>query len=561
MPLMGSLYVGQSGLQTSQNALNTTAHNMSNADTVGYVRQQVLQGTRIYNTIKVDFKAIANQQVGLGVNYSKTRQVRDYFLDKTYRQELGRQEFYTVSRDALEEIEFLLDEMNGETFQDSLDNLWTSVQELTKDPSSAVTQGLLIERCAEFLDRADAVYEGLKDYQNNLNSTIKEKVDTINDHAKAIKELNDRIRHIEVAGFEEANDLRDARNQLIDELAGMANISYSEDTEGNICIQLEGEDLVKRDVVYEIGLDQDPETGFYTPFWIHNAPFTINVDGEREYNIEGALVYDMEQVISSDLNTDVGSLKSTLIARGDHVANFKDLEEKNYTNSVTQSVVMNVQAEFDQLIHNIATTMNKVLADAAEAAYAAGDTTYLRDKNGNPIQIFQKIATEGYDENGRFITEGYDEDGNYIPEEDTIYNWYTIDNLKINQELLQQPTLLGFVLHDDSVDFDTMEKMKEAFMAESSTLNPFVKKQSSFMDYYSDLVAQIANSGHVYESILTNQQETVDSTFSAREQIIGVSADEELTNMVKFQNAYNASSRYINVIDEMIEHIINTLGM
>lgn len=550
MPLMGSLYIGKSGLQTGQNALNTTAHNMSNADTVGYVRQQVLQGTRIYNTIKVNFDAVSNQQVGLGVNYSKTRQVRDYFLDKTYRQELGRQEFYTVSRDAMEEIEFLLDEMNGETFQNSLDNLWTSVQELAKDPSSAVTQGLLIERCAEFLDRADAVYEGLKDYQNNLNSTIQNKVKTINEHAQAIKDLNDRIRFIEVGGFEEANDLRDARNQLIDELAGMANISYTEDPEGNVCIQLEGEDLVKRDVVYEIGLDMDPETGFYTPFWIHNAPFTLNEEGEREYDIENALVYDMEQVISSDLNTDVGSLKSTLIARGDHVATFKDLEEENYTNSVTQSVIMNVQAEFDQLIHNIATTMNKVLADAAEAAYAAGDTTYLRDKNGNPIQIFQKIATEGYDENGDFIEE-----------DDSIYNWYTIDNLKINQELLQQPTLLGFILHDDSVDYDTMAKIKEAFMAETNTLNPYIKKQSSFMDYYSDLVSQVANSGHVYESILTNQQETVDSTFSAREQIIGVSADEELTNMVKFQNAYNASSRYINVIDEMLEHIINTLGV
>jgi len=75
------------------------------------------------------------------------------------------------------------------------------------------------------------------------------------------------------------------------------------------------------------------------------------------------------------------------------------------------------------------------------------------------------------------------------------------------------------------------------------------------------LVSQIANSGSVYGSILTNQQETVDSTFSAREQIIGVSHDEELTNMVKYQNAYNASSRYINVIDEMLEHILNTLGV
>ena len=158
--------------------------------------------------------------------------------------------------------------MNGETFQSSLDNLWTAVQELSKDPSSAVTQGLLIERCSEFLARADSVYSGIKEYQLNLNETIKQKVDTINDHAKQIKELNDKIRHMEVAGFEEANDLRDVRNQLIDELAAMANISYTEDVDGNVCIQLEGEDLVKRDVVYEIGLDTDATTGFYTPFLI-----------------------------------------------------------------------------------------------------------------------------------------------------------------------------------------------------------------------------------------------------------------------------------------------------
>lgn len=552
MPLMGSLYIGKSGLQTSQNALNTTAHNMSNADTVGYVRQQVMLGTSIYNTIKVDFKAVSNQQIGLGVEYSKTRQVREYFLDKTYRQELGRCEFYTVSKDALEEIEFLLDEMNGEAFQNSLDNLWTAVQELTKDPSSAVTQGLLIERCSEFLARADSVYEGLKAYQLNLNETIQQKVDDINDHAKKIKELNDKIRYIEVGGFEEANDLRDARNQLVDELAGMANISYSEDIDGNICIQLEGEDLVKRDVVYEIGLDTDETTGFYTPFWIHNAKFTLDADGNRIYDITGAEVYNLEMVISSDLNTDVGSLKSTLLARGDHIANFTDLKPENYKNSISQSVVMNVMAEFDQLIHNIATEMNKVLHNAAEKAYEAGDKTYLRDKNGNPIQIFQKIATPGYDENHNYISEEpYDDHGKL----------YTIDNIKINQDLLQQPTLLGFVMADDSVDFDTMTAMKAAFMTENNVLNPTVKKSSSFIDYYGDLVSQIANSGSVYGSILTNQQETVDSTFSAREQIIGVSHDEELTNMVKYQNAYNASSRYINVIDEMLEHILNTLGV
>ena len=59
---------------------------------------------------------------------------------------------------------------------------------------------------------------------------------------------------------------------------------------------------------------------------------------------------------------------------------------------------------------------------------------------------------------------------------------------------------------------------------------------------------------------MDSQTVTVDSLFNAREQVVGVSSDEELTNMIMFQNAYNASSRYINVISEMLEHVLTTLG-
>ena len=96
MSLMGSLYTGVSGLQTSNNALNTTAHNMSNLDTEGYTRQQVAQATRTYVTISKS-QSTSWQQLGLGVNYSQTRQVRDYFLDKNYRRESGRSAFYDIS--------------------------------------------------------------------------------------------------------------------------------------------------------------------------------------------------------------------------------------------------------------------------------------------------------------------------------------------------------------------------------------------------------------------------------------------------------------------------------
>lgn len=579
MPLMGSLYIGVSGLQTSQNALNTTAHNISNTDTTGYVRQQILQGSATYDTIKTSYKSVANQQLGLGVVYSKTRQVRDVFLDATYRKESGRSAFYEVSADALGEVENLLDEMNGETFQESVSDLWTAVQEMAKDPSSAITQGMFLERCSEFLARSQSVYDGLADYQMSLNETVKKNTNRINEIADQIKALNDEIRAIEISNtkeygvsFERANDLRDTRNSLIDELSTYGNISYEEDVDCTVWVQLEGEDLVRGEVAYKLGLYEDANTGFYTPFWIKNAKFSVDNEGNRYYTQEEATkaqVYDLTRKISSDLNTDIGALKSSLLARGDHKADYTDLMEDRYDNEISQSVCMNIMAEFDQLVHGIATTINKVLADAA---YAARDinpsSTYLMTTDpltGKmvPIQVFQKIASDGYDAAGNYNPE---QPGTYDPTTDSVTGYvqetlYTTTNMQINAALLRQPTLLGFVKIDGQVDYTTMENLKAAFTAENMTLNPNVKKKSSFEDYYGDLVSQVANSGSVYRSLIDSQEKTVAATSNAREQIIGVSQDEELTFMVKFQNAYNASSRYINVVDDMLEHIINTLAV
>ena len=357
-------------------------------------------------------------------------------------------------------------------------------------------------------------------------------------------------------GFERANDLRDERNRMLDELSTMGKISYSEDLNGQVNVQFEGVDLVKREVVYEIGLLQDENTGFYTPFWTQNAEYVINAQGIKEYNIEGAKVFDLNTVISSNLNTDIGSLKSMLLARGDHRADYTDIKEENYNYSVSQSVIMNIQGEFDQLIHNVVTTINQVLVDAANAAKAAGNN-YMQNADGSPVIIFEKIGAQSYEQlaDGTWVETTPDERLNGYKG-----SLFSISNITINRDLVQVPTKLGFIKEDGSIDYETMEIMKAKFSEESNTLNPKVKKKTSFVDYYGDLVAQVANSGSVYKGIMANQQATVNATFSAREQVIGVSSDDELTNMIRYQNAYNASSRYINVISEMLEHLISRLG-
>ena len=565
MPLMGSLYIGQSGLQTSQNLLNTTAHNMSNLDTTGYTRQQSLLGDKEYTTIKFNGAGVSNQQIGLGVTYSKVRQVRDIFLDQTYRKESGRSMFYSTSYEVMTEVENILGELYGITFSKSLGEdggLQEAIDELAKTPSDSVVQGLVVQRATAFLENAQAVYNGISDYQDNLNLKVKSQVDKINEYGKKIHDLNIQILKVESGGIESANDLRDTRNLLLDELSEMAKISYKEDVYGNVLVQLEGHDFVSRDLVYEIGLDQDNTTGFYTPFWTVDASYTINSEGKKEYDIEGAEVFNLTQTVSSDLNTDIGELKAILLARGDHRADYTDLQDKNqYNRDISQSILMNVQAEFDQLIHQVTTGINKVLENAADT-----ETGYLCEQvevDGQlvyrPIQLFQKRATEGFsyekDNDGNITGVVYNEED---PEnKETLY---TTSNLMINPALLKEPTLLGMVKPDGSEDYQTAAALLQTFKDEGMTLNPNLTTKLNYADYYSDLVGQISNSGSVFKKISESQADTVEATSAAREQIVGVSSDEELNNMIRFQNAYNASSRYINVINEMLEHLLNSLA-
>lgn len=550
MPLMGSIYVGQSGLQSSNNALNTAAHNLANIETAGYTRQQVLQGNKTYTTLGV--AAVSDMQIGLGVDYTKCRQVRDQFLDASYRKENGRSSFYGICSETTGEIETLLGEMEGASFKESMDKLWTSVQELQKDPSSSITQGVFVSTCSQFLERATAVYEGLNNYQNNLNSRITGMVEDINSIADQIFTLNNKVLRAEI-GIEEANDYRDQRNHLLDKLSSMVNIKVNENAKGGVEIYAEGVPLLIGDTVTHMEVRQN-DFGFNEVTW------------GSLYDYEE--VYNFHQEVSSEINTDVGELKALLMARGDHRANYSDLDvsqeiyngghEKQNDIPVAASVVMNAQAQFDRLIHNIVTSINNVITDNA-----------TNESDTQSYEVFVRMATDRYGLDGQYIKE----DTSGAPKD--LNTMYTISNIKVNPDLLKVPTKNKFIKDDKSVDFEKATKLVEIFAGTGKvmnlntdppseqnaawTLNPNTNARLGFIAFYDSAVGSLANVGSVYNSIVSSQEATVDSLEDSRQQVLGVSSEEELQNIIKFQNAYNASSRYINVVNEMLEHILTAI--
>ena len=180
----GSLYVGASGIQSQQNALNVVANNLSNVNTKGYVRQQVLFTDTDYTTFAN--ASVSDQQLGLGVQIGDVIHARDQFLDKAYRGENGRQAFYAASFDATSEIETQLQESYGAAFNESVLALYEAFSEFAKNPSDAVNQNLVMQKASLFVTRASGVNEGLKTYQQTLNQKITDDVNRINELGRKI---------------------------------------------------------------------------------------------------------------------------------------------------------------------------------------------------------------------------------------------------------------------------------------------------------------------------------------------------------------------------------------
>lgn len=600
MSLFGSLYLGDSGIRTSQSALNTVAHNLSNLNTPGYVRQQVANADSTYTYGGRSVRGW-QQQVGTGAKYAECRHVRDTFLDMAYREEYGRSNYYEISYSAILQIEDILGELDGAAFKESVwgtTGLWNAMQELSKDPNNTVNMSVLMSKAASFIENATSVYQSFQEYQNNLNTQIKDSIKDINSIGNRIFELNKAIMKIECGGVENANDLRDERDQLLDALAGYGNITYTEEPNTAVTVLFNGTSFVNEACVFEMEVSTDKDTGFVTPYWKQNLTYTTDAKGNKVPDYESAQVFNLKDEISTGAKTDVGSLRALLLARGDHVANYTDLEVgactdekldklrisadeydekdglKYYNDYISKSILMNIEAEFDNLVHAIATKINEVIA-----ANCDPKTKYLCNEDGSPMQMFQKESGSGYEKvilssteadllkaQGVKLYQIYDDDEEPVPnmywkyiEEDanapqTLYN---CSNMKINQKLLQSPSLLGFTWQENSVDYNIGKKFVEAFAEEGIYLNPKATDISSFEKCYEDLIAQATNSGYVFGQLYEFEQLAMEQADNERQTVIGVSSDEELEHMIMYHNAYNAASRYINVINSMLDTLLN----
>lgn len=571
--MMTGLYVGLSGLRTSSNSLNTTANNLTNVNTEGYVRQQVVNKDMMYNYVTTT-SGFNRGQSGLGVSVATINHVRDIFLDKAYRKELGRQNFYEKIYDAVYEIEVQFGEadgIEGIAFQSALTDLRSAVNKVTEAPGEQVFRAGLVQSAVQFVDKAQLVYNGLQKYQNTLNDEVIATVDKINGIGEQIMDLNRRIAKIEAGGVENAADLRDSRDLLLDELSSYCKIQYSEDNRGVVEVSVEGVPFVDELSVSYMGTELITESNFVRPVWafMDNQP-----------------VYALTAEISTEANTDIGGLKGLLAARGEISPTCSDMAEPNpadypngaadsgyieamnryalYTKSSNYSVVVNTMANFDKMINSIVENINNLFCPETEYTASDGTVYTILDKDTAPrakdgtygVELFSRAYTDRYTEmvidgQSMLVRNNTNDFGNKSD--------YTINNIAVNNVILKDYSMMALTTADGADDYETANKLVELFSKDTLTYNGGLDGLT-FEEFYETLTGDVATSGKIYRSMMDNEESLAKGLDNKRQEIMGVSSDDELGNMIKYQQAYNAASRYVNVVSEMIESLINNTG-
>ena len=561
----GSLYVGASGLQNAQNAINTTANNLANVDTKGYVRQQVRYADKNYTILKDSRANVNMQQSGLGVSIGDVVHARDIFLDKTYRQETGRMSFYSARYETATYVEDLMQELNGQQFKQSVSDLWQAFQEVSTKPADSTNQNLVLQKADLLVSRTQKLYSDLQNYQSNINDQIKDDVDRVNTIGNRIYELNLQIQKVEAGGTETAMTLRDERDSLLDELGNYGRIEVTEDATGFAYVDMEGVRFVDENRCYNMGLNAADGTGFYTPYWPQQS------DVEKGQYVP---VFRLSGEISSEMNTDIGSIKSKLLVRGDTYGRREDMASEESYGNIEGCTLMEVEAELDVLFSRIVKSMNDIYCPNTETTsaftstdgrtYPAG-TKILDEENcargvdGElpPRELFTRIGIDRYTK----VT-GTDGKTYYVYNEedpDVSSTRYAIGTITVNSDLKRQITLMPAYKKDGSVDYEMGAKLAAAWEVKDMKLNPYDQKPCTFEEYYDKMVDQLGIEGNTYKSVTETLSGAVSSVDSKRQQVSGVSSDEELSNMIKFQSAYNAASRFMNVISEMTETIVTGL--
>lgn len=540
------LNIALTGLYAAQRNLDTVNHNLSNINTPGYSRQQtVQQASRAMHMYD------GTGMVGTGTDIISVDRIRDEYLDFKYWSENLALGEWQAKKNALEEIERTFNEPseNGSGFNKIMDDFFAAIDDLSQSPGDLSARKVVINRGVALARYFNNVATHFEKIQQDMNDAVKLKVDEINAIAMEIQQLNRQIYTLEADG-NVANDLRDQRGVLVDKLSKIVNIDANEVVVGKL------------------------------PNGLDNKNFVITISGKAlvdHFSVSKLKVSQREKKLNEEDADKLYEVSwedgNTLNVRGGELRGYLDMRDGNMdiNGSPNYKGIPYYIARLNEFVRKFAMAINEGIVETAD-----GSNPLVKKYPGHADGYgIQKPGASVCPEGIRFFTMvGWSNIENKTTELDSAeflggaasisdisdrYKMLTAKNFSLSGDLLNQQygeyniaASLGTGLNEDNKNLLEFLNMRH---------DTHLFSEGTPEDYMKSLVASLGIDSQQAAQITKNQENIARQIDNRRMSVSGVSIDEEMANLVRFQHAYNAAAKMIATMAEIYDTLINRIGV
>ena len=540
------LEIAMRGLYSSQRAMANIAHNVDNANTPGYSRQVANQ-----NAARPILVANSAGMLGMGSDVVSIDRVRDTFLDEKYWSEAQYLGEWNVKSTIIEDMQTVYNEPSENGYTKIISDFYSSLQTLTTDPSSLSTRAMVKERGVAVAKYFNSVALNFDHLQEDYNNMVNAKVEEVNNLADQIKELNLQIYHFEVMG-NKANDLRDSRGYLVDKLSKIVNVS-----------------------AYET------ETGLKLPNGEKETRFVVTISGKAIVDHEQSVHLKCESRETKLNEEDMENLFEVSWA-DDNKLQLKSGELKGYLDmrdgndgeigpdgkkSPDCKGIPYYQRKMNEFVRTFAMSFNEGIIDTdgdgdLDNTEGHVDGYTLTGTGPSGIRFFTMM-----DEYGEYMSSADFASKMGVtgasPVEDFVagYKNLTARNFSISFDIENDPSeniAASIPLAPGAVEAGNNENIKNLLEMRHNT---YMFMEGAPEDFIKTVISSLGVDGQQYNQYLDVQEGITNQIENRRHSISGVSLNEEMTNLVKNQQIYGAAAAMIQSFSEVLDILVNRLGI
>lgn len=532
------------GLYAAQRGLTNVNHNIDNINTPGYSRQALSQ-----QASRPMLTTDGTGMLGTGTDVTGVNRVRDEYLDTKYRSEAQYLGEWNIKSTMLEEMQTMYNEPSSSGFNTILNDFYDNLQQLSTDPSNLSTRAAVKEKAimvAKYFNSVAAHFEYL---QNDTNNIIYAKVQEINSLSDQIAKLNQQIYNYEVTG-NVANDLRDQRGNLVDKLSGLVNIQAYDVVAGKLpngrddsrfVITISGKAIVDHTMVSHLSTTQRKS----------------KLNDEDIENL-----YDVGWADGNKLTVKSGELKGYIEIRDGN-------DEVN--GSPDYRGIPFYQRKMNEFVRVFARTFNEGVIDidgdgVLDKVNGHTDGYKLNSVTGDPeagIRFFTMLDKYGDTVGsvdfaqgaGAVLDDPLTTDANeYL---DAMYSHITAKNFSISKEIYEDPSN-NIATSGSAGELGNIENLRSIL---SLRHNKYMFMEGSPEDYIETVISTMGVDGQQAATNLSSQSVMTRQIDNRRQSISGVSIDEEMGNLVRYRHAYSAAAKMIQTYAEILDILVNRLGL